>query len=515
MIDAEHHDYIPVDVGTDIPVPGEFYLRGNFAPYPNEDPLTELTNISGQVPPEIDGTLYRIGPNPAKGPRSRLLYHWFDGDGMIDAFKISGGRVWHHNKFVRTKAYALNAKAGEELFGGLRNFFLSTPQKGWRAIGVNLLTWIQLGAAWLFRRQMPVKRIEDIQSVRTRANTNVFKFGDTLMALEEIGMPVAIDPETLETRGIYNFGGGLTGPTMTPHPVVDPDTGELFTFGYDIVEPYLRYYVFNADGTKKLERTIPADYPSMNHSFSVTKTRTLFYQLPAVFNAVDSMTINPVRWESDKPTKIRVLDRYDATSAPVEISIRPCFFFHTMNAFDEGDEVVIDVALFPRVPLFDVDVNDDTHGWHSGPQSKLVRWRLNVKTGTLVERLIEDSTTEFPHSDDRIACKPYDFGWITCLHGTNDGKGIWNTVLTHQFSTGVSSSHSFAPNGWVSEALFAPKPGGGEAEGWLLTVVWDSVSNLSSLVVLDARAPSKGPVATVKMSRRVPFGFHGAWVPKS
>jgi carotenoid cleavage dioxygenase-like enzyme len=38
---------------------------------------------------------------------------------------------------------------------------------------------------------------------------------------------------------------------------------------------------------------------------------------------------------------------------------------------------------------------------------------------------------------------------------------------------------------------------------------------VSDLVVLDAVRLEAGPVAEVRLPQRVPFGFHGTWVPAS
>ena len=55
--------------------------------------------------------------------------------------------------------------------------------------------------------------------------------------------------------------------------------------------------------------------------------------------------------------------------------------------------------------------------------------------------------------------------------------------------------------------------GDAEGEGWLLTYAWDRARGASDLLVLDALDLAAGPVARVHLPVRVPYGFHGTWVP--
>lgn len=64
----------------------------------------------------------------------------------------------------------------------------------------------------------------------------------------------------------------------------------------------------------------------------------------------------------------------------------------------------------------------------------------------------------------------------------------------------------------LSEAVFVPRRCHAEGDGWLLSVVWRGAQRRSDLIVLDTGAIGRGPVATVALPRRVPFGFHGNWL---
>ena len=52
-----------------------------------------------------------------------------------------------------------------------------------------------------------------------------------------------------------------------------------------------------------------------------------------------------------------------------------------------------------------------------------------------------------------------------------------------------------------------------EGEGVVMTYVYDRSTGTSALVVLDARDIGAGPLATITLPQRVPYGFHATWVP--
>ena len=82
----------------------------------------------------------------------------------------------------------------------------------------------------------------EVQSIKVTANTNIIAHAGKLLALVESSFPTEMVPCTLETVGLFDFGGKLTGP-MTAHPKTDPETGELLFFGYSPFPPYLQYHV--------------------------------------------------------------------------------------------------------------------------------------------------------------------------------------------------------------------------------------------------------------------------------
>jgi carotenoid cleavage dioxygenase len=66
----------------------------------------------------------------------------------------------------------------------------------------------------------------------------------------------------------------------------------------------------------------------------------------------------------------------------------------------------------------------------------------------------------------------------------------------------------------AGEGYFVPDgDDAGEDEGWVLSFLYDRTVDRSSLAIFDASAIADGPVGRVQLPVRVPYGFHGLWIP--
>ncbi len=455
------------------PYPDDPFLRGNYAPWPMEGEIHDLV-VEGELPRELNGTLYRNGPNPQFAPRGR--YHWFDGDGMIHAVTIRDGKAHYRNRWVRTQRFQMERDAGEALWGGLADWANSDP------------------------------RVEGI--FPNAANTNIIVHGGKLLGLWEAGPPHELDPHTLETRGIYDFDGKLQGP-MTAHPKIDPETGELLFFGYSPFPPYLRYYVAAADGKITRSEEIEVPVPTMMHDFITTRDHVIFMVFPATFRLENFASGSPIRWEPELGTKVGVIPR-NGTSADVRwFETDPCYVFHPMNAYSENGRVIADVCRFDRLPLFDgAEANDLTNGG----SAKLTRWTLDLRSGTMKEQQLDDSPAEFPRLDERYAGLSYRYGYTGGRCGNPSDAGFFNALFRYDHKTGGKQVCDFGPTGFPLEPIFVARSAqSAEGEGFLLTVVYRQDENRSDLLILDAENIAHTPLATVKLPHRIPFGFHGNW----
>lgn len=432
-----------------------FHLRGNFAPVEQEVTATDLP-VEGAIPPELCGLYVRNGPNP----RSGTSIHWFLGDGMIHGIRLEGGKAsWYRNRWVQTRVL------GE-------------------------------GATFL---------AEDgtIDRTAALANTNIVCHAGRLLALVENAFPTELTPE-LETVGPYDFAGRLDT-AMTAHPKRCPETGELHFFGYSFVEPYLVYHRADAAGRLVQREEIPVPGPTMMHDFNLTERHVIFMDLPVVFDLDWAMAGDrfPYRWSHDYGARLGVMRRGGSGAELRWFEVEPCYVFHPLNAFDDDDRIVIDVARYPV--LWD----GDSSGFEA---ARLHRWTIDLAAGRVREEPLDDRHVEFPRVDDRLVGRRHRVGW-TVENLADFGERAMQLVK-YDLLTGRSECHRFGPGCMPSEGVFVPAgPRAGEDEGWVLQFVYDHARDGSDFVVLDASDLGKPPVARVRLPQRVPFGFHGNWVP--
>jgi len=74
----------------------------------------------------------------------------------------------------------------------------------------------------------------------------------------------------------------------------------------------------------------------------------------------------------------------------------------------------------------------------------------------------------------------------------------------------------YGANRYAGEAVFVPrKDSKEEDDGFLMTFIFDDVSQKSEFVVFNAKTMSPEPLVRVVMPQRVPFGFHGLFVEEA
>ena len=275
-----------------------WHLRDNWAPVLDEITATEL-RVEGAIPTELDGLYVRTGPNPLSGTSN----HWFFGDGMLHGVRIRNGKAeWYRNRFVQTPNVT---DPLDDDFAGMGDM------------------------------------------TRGKGNTHVMPHNGKLMALEEAHWPWLVDGE-LNTIGYENYGGALTC-SMTAHPKICPETGELLAFSYMAMEPPFVHYVrISADG--KVQQIEGVDVPNMvmMHDFNVTRKNVVFMDLPLVFDLNQLASGVPFKFNRDCGARLGVMPRDGKGSDIRWFEIDPCYVFHPVNAHDEGDNVVLHVSRQPE-----------------------------------------------------------------------------------------------------------------------------------------------------------------------
>lgn len=460
------------------------YLSGNFAPMLAESDARDVV-IEGEIPRDLNGTLYRTGPNPMFPPLGKS-YHWFLGEGMVHSLNIQDGRVSYRNRWVETAQYKEQRAAGRRLYSASFGGQDGDPSVAGKP--------------------------------RNVANTNIVPHAGKLYAIDEGSSPVLMDPASLETIGSSTFDGRYNGP-MTAHPKIDAETGEMLFFGYMAAgpgSPDISFTVVDRSGKVSRTETFKAPYASMVHDFAITDKHVIFPIFPATIDIPRIMKGGPViAWDPEQGSQIGIMPR-DGTTAELRWFKGPAVYvYHPLNAYSEGDKVVVDLCVYPRVPLFPNADGSRAPADLADAPARLERWTFDLAANTdqFKREALDDLASEFPRVDDRMTGRRHRHGYVGAIMGDKLPGSPFDSLAHFDLARGKRETWTPGPGSFVMEPVVAPKSNGaGEADGYLLTLVYRSDENRSDLVVLDAQEIARGPIATAKLPVRVPFGFHGNWL---
>ncbi len=456
------------------------YLSGNYAPVDREITASDLP-VVGEIPKDLAGIFVRNGSNPRFRQKGR--YHWFDGDGMIHALRFEDGRAGYSNRWVRTSAFLEEEKAGAALWTGVTERPDFTNPRG------------------------PFK---------DTSNTDlVFHRGRILSLWWLGGAAYVVNPITLETSGTEDFGGKM--PLISAHPKVDAVTGELLLFDYKPFPPYLTYAVVSPAGELVHKTEIEFPGPRLQHDMAITEHYTLFFDMSMQWDPeLLKVGKTRVKYFRDRPGRIGILPRHAAGSEIRWFDVGPFYMYHTINAWEEGDRIVligckIDAPVVgdPENPAREVA----TIGFLR-LEPNLYRWELDTKTGAVKESRLDDVLTEFPRMDNRSLGRKTRYSYNPRI--SSAPTLLFDGVVKYDYEAGTSAAHTYPAGRFGSEVVFAPRVGGaGEDDGYLVTFVVDEASGESEVYVLDAKNVTAAPLARVKLPQRVPTGYHAYWAPAS
>jgi carotenoid cleavage dioxygenase len=444
---------------SDQPTEKPFHLQGNFAPVKDEITETQL-EVIGSIPPELNGMYVRNGANPATGESD----HWFLGNGMLHGVRLDAGKAsWYRNRYVRTPLF-------------------ENPEMS---------------------RISPTGEIDHLASA---ANTHIIQHAGKILALEEGAFPYEVDGQ-LETIGPVSYDGKLTT-AMSAHPKICGETGELVFFAYQQLPPYLVYHRASPDGKLIQSTEITVGGPTMMHDFQITRNRTIFMDLPVVFDLQLAIQgIMPFHWSDDYPARIGIMPRDGGDGDVKWFDIDPCYVFHTLNAWDEDDKVIFDVCRISEVWRNPGEMQGD------GVQT-LHRFTFDLTAGTTKEETLDERGMDFPRiADARIGLKNR-YGYTLQFNQKPDGMPGFAGHLQFDMKTGESKLHSYGDGCNPGEPVFVPAAGADpdSNEGWVMSYVHNDALTQTEFVIVDASDFDGEPTARIKLPQRVPYGFHGSWI---
>jgi carotenoid cleavage dioxygenase-like enzyme len=458
--------------------------------------------VEGDLPSWLTGSLVRNGPAKFEVDGERVG-HWFDGLAMLHRFAFDGDdeEIRYTNRFLRSETYR---RAIEE---GVLDGQFATGDGSY------------------------LQRVRQLLFGEPTDNCNVHVLGvaDELVAMTEVPRYLSVDPQTLDTRGEFDFSDDLSAHINCAHVLPDPHRGEtvglLTTFGRP--SEYTLYRLPDGSTTRERIGSIEVDAPAYLHSFALTERYVVLAEHPFVTTPASFLLpggegfVDHYDWEPERGTRFHVLDR--DTGERVTTAATDAFFvFHQVNAFDriaggdgdagepagDADEVVVDLITYPDADVVDGLYLADAADWfESGADGHLQRFTVGLADGAVTSESLYRGC-ELPRVAREDRTREYRYAYA---QGAAERDG--NHVAKVDVETGETwrweASGCFAEEPVFVRAPDAERP---SHEGVVLVTVLNTNEKRTDLLVLDGETLDER--ARAPLPHAVPFGFHGRYFPE-
>ena len=201
----------------------------------------------------------------------------------------------------------------------------------------------------------------------------------------------------------------------------------------------------------------------------------------------------------------------EGTAADVRwFEVDPCYVFHPLNAYDDGDRVVLDVVRHPK------HVRAPTTRARTRAPPTLWRWTVDLASGSVSEEQLDDRARSSRASTS---------GWSAGRTATataatlDDGDGLGfdgsRVAQARPRDRDAPRRTTSGPAGRPARRCSCrPLADAAEDDGWVMSFVYDAADRPQRpRRSWPPRTSAASPVADVHLPARVPFGFHGNWVP--
>jgi len=301
-------------------------------------------------------------------------------------------------------------------------------------------------------------------------------------------------------------------------------------FGYELqAQPYCRVHFVNAQGD--LFKTIPINLPDpvMMHDFALTQNYVLILDFPCIFSPKRILEgKGPFYFNSSRPTRFGVLPRNADSEKSIKwINATPRFAFHVVNSWEEtSDTIVLMCCASDYFPDSFWDINNmhkadysvmNNENW----KTRLFLWKLNLTTNSVEEKSLDETPSEFPTIHPQLYTKKTRYGYTARV--TIDDPLVPPTLdavikydLENIEKVETCGIIEYGTNKRGGECSFVPRSSPkSEDDGYLMTYVYDEEEKTTELWIMDALKMKNTPLARIVMPQRVPYGFHGIWLPES
>jgi beta,beta-carotene 9',10'-dioxygenase len=453
-----------------------------FSTLEHETVLDEL-ELSGELPRWLGGSLLRTGPAKFEVGEQRMR-HWFDGLAMLHRFTIDDGRVSYGNRYLESRSYRAAREQGRMVYGE----FATDPCRS------------------LFKRVQTL--FSPGQALPDNANINVTRLGERFIAMTETPLPVQFDPHTLQAAGVrpYEAPGQLT----TAHPHMDRASKGMLNYAAKLgARSSYRFFALAPEESRpRVIASLPVKEPAYMHSFGLTERWLVLAEFPFVVNPLALALsgrpyIENYRWKPELGTRFTLVDRATG-KATGGFETDACFAFHHVNAYEDGDQVVVDMCAFPDAGIIEDLYLERLRAGKPVQAPELTRFRLHTRDRSVSRERLADGEIELPRINyGRCNERPYRYVW-----GNATGPAFWLEQIVKIDTTDGASLYWSQPGCYPGEPVFVARPQAeAEDDGVLLSVVLDASAGTSFLLVLDAADLRE--LARARVPHHIPFGFHG------
>ncbi|MGC1176136.1 carotenoid oxygenase family protein, partial [Polaromonas sp.] len=439
--------------------------------------------IEGRWPAALQGTLYRVGP-----ARRELggvsMNHWFDGDGMLQAFRFTDGQVSHRGALLATPKLKAEEAAGRLLYSGFAQTLPHSP---------------------------PLSGPDSVNP----ANINLLSLpaSGELFALWEAGSALAVDPQSLQAKSFKVWSPDTQGAPFSAHPRVAPD-GSVWSFGYMPGTGRLLVYEISPKGQLRRQHVLAAPQADMVHDFAITERHLVFLLMPLKFSGTPGAG-NPLshyHWEDKSPLVVLLVDKADFKVQRFELPATGVF--HLANAWEQGGTVQVRFVAQPDIlgAMRQMDVNRSRSDAKAGA-TQWTQITLNPATGQAQMQALGPDKVEFPRIHPARNGLPTQFTTLLARSREMNAQvdGFDSVLALH----GEQQKRHRYGDGWIAEEhVYVPSsPSAAEGKGWVLGTAYHWPSERTALSVFDASAVDAGPLARVTLPYGLPLGLHGQFVP--
>lgn len=434
-----------------------------------------MRRVHGRAPAALEGALFRNGPGKFRRPGGSAT-HWFDGDGLMRAFRVRDGQA------------TLEAR------------FADTPKRRWES-EIDAVVTPGFGTVGDSRARLGSN--DDANA----ANTAVMVAGDEVWALWEGGSPLAMDRADLSTKRFVSLRDDLKGMPFQAHPRYDQD-GTIWNVG--LHGDRMIVWRLNADRGLKASGIVQLPRASYMHDFTATARHLVIVMQPWVFDHSGMPYASQFAWKPELGTQVMVVDKADLSRT--RIFELPAFsYFHLGDAWEDTSGTIrFDVAAGKDITFVVEGARVLVEGRGTVPGAPSELSLITLHTDGRAEMVSSGIAAEFPKSDPRRA----GLARRRTVHtaGERGGRPLPNGLAVHDWETGRSDAFSFGDDVIMEEANWVPKPGrSGETDAWLVAPAINLREGVTELHVFDAARVADGPVASWRADIALPAGFHGIW----